>query len=63
MRRKKSEEDFAIAELLEPLLQQQRAMDYADIDNPPAVDKPLLNNEWVGLAEKVWAKFEVIFFW
>ena len=62
MRRKKSEEDFAIAELLEPLLQQQRASDYADLLKPPAVDKPLLNNEWVGLAEKVWAKFEKIFF-
>ena len=60
MRQKKSEEDGAIAELLEPLLKNQRASDYAE---PPAVQKPLLNNEWAGLAEKVWAEFEMIFFW
>ena len=60
MRQKKSEEDGAIAELLEPLLKNQRASDYAE---PPAVQKPLLNNEWAGLAEKVWTEFEMIFFW
>ena len=43
MRRKKSEEDFAIAELLEPLLQQQRASDYADILKPPAVEPEYLH--------------------
>ena len=55
---RKIEEDGAIAELLEPLLKNQRASDYAE---PPAVQKPLLNNEWAGLAEKVWAEFEMIF--
>ena len=55
-------EDLAIAELLEPLLKNQRARDYADLLQPPFVQKPLLNNHWAGLAEKVWSKFEVIVF-
>ena len=55
-------EDLAIAELLEPLLKNQRARDYADLLQPPFVQKPLLNNDWAGLAEKVWSKFEIIFF-
>ena len=46
-------EDLAIAELLEPLLKNQRARDYADLLQPPFVQKPLLNNDWAGLAEKV----------
>ena len=62
MGREKSEEDDAIAELLEPLLRQQRAKDYADLLNHPAAQKPLLNNDWTGLAEKVWSTFEMIDF-
>ena len=61
-RLEKAEEDYAIAELLEPLLKEQRARDYADLQQPPLVQKPLLHNDWAGLAEKVWSKFEIIFF-
>ena len=56
MRQKKNERDRAIAELLEPLSQKQRAKDYADFLNPPFVQKPLLNNDWAGLAEKVFGQ-------
>ena len=55
---KKSEEDRAIAELLEPL-QKQIGVDYARPHCPKNLQKPLLNNDWAGLAEKVWLKFKI----
>ena len=61
---KKSEEDRAIAELLEPL-QKQIGVDYGRPHCPKNLQKPLLNNDWAGLAEKVWLTFKIkkVFFW